>query len=276
MAIPPVGPCTSGERSICHGLQRGQVDRQFGQHHPHRLPDRGRQVLERQHRALLEPDRPDHGRRRTTPASRTTPACSPCSTSRSPTPPSPAGTASTTMSSGGPITAIQLADTDGNPATDPDPSWTPLLDDPELPRVPLGPRDVQPGGGGGPPVRLRRQRPVHARFGRSSPACCTASRASPRPRTRRSSPGSTAASTSGRRARTDMTSGWRSATYAVANAALPPTLTRAGSDHTGTAGAGRPGRNCRASGFLEPLAAAVPTTADGLTFSRPAGPWPVR
>ncbi|MEV6168710.1 vanadium-dependent haloperoxidase [Streptomyces sp. NPDC051954] len=32
-----------------------------------------------------------------------------------------------------PITAIQLADTDGNPATAPDPSWTPLLDTPPYP-----------------------------------------------------------------------------------------------------------------------------------------------
>ncbi len=32
-----------------------------------------------------------------------------------------------------PITAIQLADTDGNPATAPDPSWAPLLDTPPYP-----------------------------------------------------------------------------------------------------------------------------------------------
>ena len=32
-----------------------------------------------------------------------------------------------------PSTAIQLADTDGNPATAPDPSWTPLLDNPPYP-----------------------------------------------------------------------------------------------------------------------------------------------
>lgn len=32
-----------------------------------------------------------------------------------------------------PITAIQLADTDGNPATAPDPSWLPLLDTPPYP-----------------------------------------------------------------------------------------------------------------------------------------------
>lgn len=32
-----------------------------------------------------------------------------------------------------PITAIQLADTDGNPATDPDPTWTPLVVTPPFP-----------------------------------------------------------------------------------------------------------------------------------------------
>lgn len=32
-----------------------------------------------------------------------------------------------------PITAIQLADTDGNPLTDPDPTWTPLLTTPNFP-----------------------------------------------------------------------------------------------------------------------------------------------
>ena len=35
-----------------------------------------------------------------------------------------------------PITAINLADTDNNPATDPDPSWVPLLPNPGLSRVP--------------------------------------------------------------------------------------------------------------------------------------------
>jgi hypothetical protein len=32
-----------------------------------------------------------------------------------------------------PITAIQRADTDGNPATSPDPAWTPLLTTPNYP-----------------------------------------------------------------------------------------------------------------------------------------------
>ena len=37
-----------------------------------------------------------------------------------------------------PITAIQLADTDGNPATVPDPAWTPLLITPPFPDQPSG------------------------------------------------------------------------------------------------------------------------------------------
>jgi hypothetical protein len=37
-----------------------------------------------------------------------------------------------------PITAIQLADTDGNPATIPDPAWTPLLVTPPYPDQPSG------------------------------------------------------------------------------------------------------------------------------------------
>jgi PAP2 superfamily len=41
-----------------------------------------------------------------------------------------------TYSSWRPITAIQLADTDGNPATAPDPSWTPLITTPPFPEYP--------------------------------------------------------------------------------------------------------------------------------------------
>jgi hypothetical protein len=37
-----------------------------------------------------------------------------------------------------PSTAIKLADTDGNPATDPDSSWTPLRPDPAYPEYPSG------------------------------------------------------------------------------------------------------------------------------------------
>jgi hypothetical protein len=37
-----------------------------------------------------------------------------------------------------PITAINLADTDGNPATGPDPSWAPLLTTPPYPEYPSG------------------------------------------------------------------------------------------------------------------------------------------
>ena len=43
-----------------------------------------------------------------------------------------------------PITAIQLADTDGNAATDPDPSWTPLLVTPNFPEYPSAHATVSP------------------------------------------------------------------------------------------------------------------------------------
>jgi hypothetical protein len=43
-----------------------------------------------------------------------------------------------------PITAIQLADTDGNSATDPDPSWTPLLVTPNFPEYPSAHATVSP------------------------------------------------------------------------------------------------------------------------------------
>jgi hypothetical protein len=43
-----------------------------------------------------------------------------------------------------PITAIQLADTDGNPATDPDPSWVPLLVTPNFPEYPSAHATVSP------------------------------------------------------------------------------------------------------------------------------------
>jgi hypothetical protein len=37
-----------------------------------------------------------------------------------------------------PITAINLADTDGNPATDPDPTWVPMITTPPYPEYPSG------------------------------------------------------------------------------------------------------------------------------------------
>jgi PAP2 superfamily protein len=43
-----------------------------------------------------------------------------------------------------PITAIRLADTDGNPATDADPTWTPLLITPNHPDYPSGHATVSP------------------------------------------------------------------------------------------------------------------------------------
>ena len=46
--------------------------------------------------------------------------------------------AKNTFDSWRPVTAIPNADSDGNPATDPDPAWTPLLADTPVPGVPLG------------------------------------------------------------------------------------------------------------------------------------------
>jgi hypothetical protein len=43
-----------------------------------------------------------------------------------------------------PITAIQLADTDGNTMTDPDPNWTPLIVTPNFPEYPSGHATVSP------------------------------------------------------------------------------------------------------------------------------------
>jgi hypothetical protein len=54
-----------------------------------------------------------------------------------PTPSSPAGGASTSSPSGV-RTAIQLADTDHNPATTADPTWTPLVVNPPYPDYPSG------------------------------------------------------------------------------------------------------------------------------------------
>jgi hypothetical protein len=43
-----------------------------------------------------------------------------------------------------PITAIALADTDGNPATMPEPGWTPLIVTPNFPEYPSGHATVSP------------------------------------------------------------------------------------------------------------------------------------
>jgi hypothetical protein len=45
-----------------------------------------------------------------------------------------------------PITAIRLADTDGNPATDPDTGWTPLITTPAYPDYPSGLLGVSSAG----------------------------------------------------------------------------------------------------------------------------------
>ena len=50
-----------------------------------------------------------------------------------------------------PVTAIRKADTDGNPATSPDPTWLPLRPTPPLPGLPLDPQ---------PPRRRRRRGPA--------------------------------------------------------------------------------------------------------------------
>jgi DNA-binding NarL/FixJ family response regulator len=58
-----------------------------------------------------------------------------------------------------PITAINLADTDGNPATDPDPSWVPLVPTPPYPEYPSGFNGYAAAVSRAPPQRrLRRAR----------------------------------------------------------------------------------------------------------------------
>ena len=59
-----------------------------------------------------------------------------------------------------PITAINLADTDGNPATTADPSWVPLLTTPAYPDYPSGYNGLT----GAPPAALAK---------RSTPGTCT-------------------------------------------------------------------------------------------------------
>ena len=56
-----------------------------------------------------------------------------------------------------PVTAIPLADTDGNPATAADPRWTPLLVTPNHPGVPVGPLHRQRRRGGRSRGVLRRR-----------------------------------------------------------------------------------------------------------------------
>lgn len=47
-----------------------------------------------------------------------------------------------------PVTAIRLADTDGNPATDVDPDWTPLIVTPAHPEYPSAQRHCEQRSGG--------------------------------------------------------------------------------------------------------------------------------
>ena len=73
-----------------------------------------------------------------TSTSSTPPAPSPCSTPASPTPPSPAGATKYDHNFWRPVTAIALADTDNNPATDIVTGWTPLRPTPPYPDYPSG------------------------------------------------------------------------------------------------------------------------------------------
>ena len=107
-----------------------------------------------------------------------------------------------------PVTAIRLADIDGNPATTPDPTWTPLLETPAVPDYDSG-HSVE---GGAAAEVLKRffgtdrmaSRRAATRCPRESGAAtprrlCVASPASRRRRTRTRSPASTWASTSATR-----------------------------------------------------------------------------
>ena len=72
---------------------------------------------------IVSADRPRRGRTR---------GCSGCSTLRSRMATSAAGRPSTSYNYWRPVTAIQAADTDGNPDTSADPDWTPLVPTPPI------------------------------------------------------------------------------------------------------------------------------------------------
>ena len=61
-----------------------------------------------------------------------------------------------------PVTAIPLANTDGNPDTAPDPDWLPLVNTPSSPGIPRGPSQPKRRGGDGSPQPLRGRTDVHA------------------------------------------------------------------------------------------------------------------
>ena len=81
----------------------------------------------------VEPDRQDRLRRIRASTCGRTRACSACSTWPWPTATSARSRPSTLYNYWRPVTAIQTADTDGNPNTDADPTWTPLVPTPPIP-----------------------------------------------------------------------------------------------------------------------------------------------
>ena len=88
--------------------------------------------------------------------------CSPCSTSRWRTRRSPRGPPSAPYGADPlevtwrPVTAIPLADTDGNPSTEADPAWLPLINTPVASRVSSRASEPQRCGCDGAPRTLRR------------------------------------------------------------------------------------------------------------------------
>ena len=124
----PSRPARRGDVEEVHGrIRRGEAARRRRRHHaqrPHRRANRDRPLLGRElpaavnriARTVSTEQRLDCGSRR---------ACSACSTWRWPTAMSARSTPND-YNYWRPVTAIQAADTDGNPDTSADPTWTPL------------------------------------------------------------------------------------------------------------------------------------------------------
>ena len=109
------------------GPQRGQGDRRAAQHDAHPRSDRRGDLLARPRLRALEPRVP-HARRR--PPSRTADSARLFATTNLAAADAAIGCWNNKYhyNSWRPITAIREADTDGNPATTADPTWTPLFD----------------------------------------------------------------------------------------------------------------------------------------------------
>ena len=154
------------------------------------------------------------------------PGCSVCSTWHWPMATSGPGKPSITTTSGARSPLFGRADTDGNPDTEGDPTWTPLQWTYPMPDYDSG-HSVEGGAAaevlkrffGTDHIRLQRLQLDHCRWSKSSAAarqrCCGGMKASPRQRKRTVSRGSSSAFTSVKRLRTESSMDARSATRAV-------------------------------------------------------------